>query len=145
MRRGYSLVELMIVIAIIGILAAIAIPNYVNMQLKAKRSEVPTNVDGIRTAEIAYRVFYDAFAAASPKPATLAKEAQEWVVGSDGFSVIGWAPAGAVRGSYEVQANGTSDLLVIGSCDVDGNGAVAQYSATLTVNTTLRSGDENVY
>lgn len=145
MRRGFSLVELMVVVAIIGILATIAIPNYVNMQLKATRSEVPANVDGIRTAEIAYRVFYDAFAAASPKPATPAKEPQDWVVGSDGFSVIGWAPAGAVRGSYEVQANGSSDLLVIGSCDVDGDGIVAQYTATLSVNTTLRAGDENVY
>ena len=53
-KKGFTLIELMIVVAIIGILAAIAIPNFLQFQAKSKQSEAKTNLGGIFTAEIAY-------------------------------------------------------------------------------------------
>ena len=53
-KKGFTLIELMIVVAIIGILAAIAIPNFLRFQAKSKQSEAKTNLGGIFTAEIAY-------------------------------------------------------------------------------------------
>ena len=53
-NRGFTLIELMIVVAIIGILAAIAIPNFIKFQAKSKQSEAKTNLKAIFTAEKSY-------------------------------------------------------------------------------------------
>ena len=54
-QRGFTLIELMIVVAIIGILAAIAIPNFLQYQMKSRQSEAKTNLQAIRTSEIAFQ------------------------------------------------------------------------------------------
>ena len=61
-QKGFTLIELMIVIAIIGILAAIAIPNFLNYQCKAKQSEAKSNLGNIRTSEEAYFAEFDIYA-----------------------------------------------------------------------------------
>ena len=50
MQKGFTLIELMIVVAIIGILAAVAIPQYQDYTVKAKLSKVQTFADPIKTA-----------------------------------------------------------------------------------------------
>jgi prepilin-type N-terminal cleavage/methylation domain-containing protein len=51
LSKGFTLIELMIVVAIIGILAAIAIPNFSKFQARAKQSEAKANLKGIYTAK----------------------------------------------------------------------------------------------
>jgi type IV pilus assembly protein PilA len=144
-NKGFSLVELMIVVAIIGILAAIAIPNFIAMQLKAKRAEVPGNVDGIKTSELAYDAAFDAFVDATKHPsADSTKLPVAWDPAAVGFATIGWQPDGKVRGNYAVAAEVT-DFLVTGNSDVDGDGARADYSCSTSTNATLATADSNVY
>ncbi len=52
--RGFTLIELMIVVAIVGILASIAIPNFMRYQAKSRQAEVKLNLGGIFIAETSY-------------------------------------------------------------------------------------------
>lgn len=53
-QKGFSLIELMIVVAIIGILATIAIPNFNRFQVKARQAEAKANLSALYTAEKAF-------------------------------------------------------------------------------------------
>ena len=53
-KKGFTLIELMIVVAIVGILAAIAIPAYLDYAVKAKLTEVSSAMDALEQAASEY-------------------------------------------------------------------------------------------
>ena len=103
-KKGFTLIELMIVVAIIGILAAIAIPNFLNYQCKAKQSEAKSSLGSIRVAQEAYFAEYDKY--------------------SDNLPGIGFGTKGTANYSYSATADtttftatATSDTIKSGETD----------------------------
>ena len=62
-QDGFTLVELMVVVAIIGLLSAVAIPNFKKYQAKAKVSEAKLQLSAAYTAEQAFFTDYNIYAA----------------------------------------------------------------------------------
>ncbi len=109
-QEGFTLIELMIVVAIIGILAAIAIPNFLTYQMKSRQSEAKTNLQAIKTSEIAFqaeRGCYLGVAVEAGQPAAAAgvkTTPWPWGVGQVATPPVatGWCSAAGLGGTTGV-------------------------------------------
>jgi prepilin-type N-terminal cleavage/methylation domain-containing protein len=128
---GFTLIEMMTTVAIIGLLATISIPAFQNYQNRSKRSEAMTNVQSIVRAEQTYSTEYNQLSPiTTPHPGGgLGPTKRPWTPAADAdFQAIGWRPEGDVYFDYEVNTGGPACVgcfTVTAYGDVDGDVALS--------------------
>ena len=127
-RAGFTLLELMMVVAVIGVLAVIAIPLLSSYQFRSKSAEAKTNLGAIRVLEETYYSENQTYRSANAEPAAIPGSV---AVAFDGvtsdFQPLGFVPQGYVYFSYgvAVSADGAG-FTADAAADIDGDGFV-QY------------------
>jgi type IV pilus assembly protein PilA len=115
----------MITVSIIGLIASIAIPNYLRFQLKAKSSEARSNIAALRTAEHSYYSEFGVYVSANASPANPAGSVKIDWINTDGagmgFDRLGWSPEGRVFFNYAV-ASSAGGFTVAAGADIDADG-----------------------
>lgn len=115
-RQGYTLLELMIVVAVLGVLAAVAIPSYTSYLQRSRTAEAVTFLGEIRQRQESYRAEFGQYCSVSAaagsgidsgawEPAALPTNGDKIAWGGAGnWSQLGANPDGPVRFQYRTTA-----------------------------------------
>jgi prepilin-type N-terminal cleavage/methylation domain-containing protein len=153
-RAGFTLIELMIVVAIVSILVSVAVPVFYGYKYKASRAEAQSNIGAINSLETAYATDNARYVTAAWTPASIPGLSElPWQTGNY-LDSIGFSIRGKVRYRYSVGSgstwvaapsnsssipeSSTVDIIIQAEGDVDGIGGTSQFYSTDETRTIIR-------
>ncbi len=144
--RGFTMIELMMVVAILGIIASVAVPNFARYQARAKASELKENVAAIFRSEESYKNRDNAGQYLSTNLGTIPAGCvpgtvrHPWAPGDHSNTMkIDWIVEGGTYGCYHVATSAPAavHLTAWAETDLDGDGwfnCIYLFKATLASN-----------
>jgi len=125
MRRGFTLLELSYVIAILAILAALTVPAFDTLLRRARTDEARTNVHAISWAELQYFRDHGTYLACAPTGA-IPKVPEAFPTHDPCWKALRLGLAGDVRYRYGVSLDGDS-FQVVAEGDLDRDGQTSRF------------------
>lgn len=147
-EKGFTLIELIVAVAILGILAAVAIPVYTNYVYRANEAEATVNINGIRALQESWFAEYnryctpagdcntativiDTCCAVAPAGAA-GNQKRNWTVAEvTNWSLIAFEPTGrSTYYTYSINSAsaGATSLTIGAQGDLDGDGNVHTFA-----------------
>ena len=127
--RGFTLIELAMVLAVLGLLASLAVPSYRGVLLRARAAEARIGLEGIADAELRYFRDHGRFLACAPEPpgAPPRGTTARFDATAPGWRELGFRMEGPVRYRYEIGLEGTT-FVAIARGDLTGDGKSSTFT-----------------
>ncbi len=119
-KAGFTLIELMIVVAIVGILSMLALPAFSRYAYRARAAEAPVFLGEIRQREESYRAEFAQYCSADANPAAPVAGGAAFNLADPDWAMLGANPDGAVRFSYSV-LTGVPGTPAVAGIGLDGS------------------------
>lgn len=127
MRRGFTLLELVTVISILTVLAAMAVPNYVQYRRRAQVAEARMLLDLVGHLEAVHRLETGHYLACPPSPRAVPRgRAEKWEPTPE-WNALGFGVESAIRYQLSVEVV-DGGFLARARGDLDGDGVASELT-----------------
>ncbi|MED5523946.1 MAG: type IV pilin protein [Pseudomonadota bacterium] len=123
--KGFTLMELMIAVVVVGIISAIAYPSYINYLAKSRRAEAQTELMRLASLEEQYRIDHRTYVSDLTK------------LGASGSTYT------VAKGAFTISANGATDSLTLTATASSDQSGKDPDCAVMTVDETGKKAAKN--
>jgi type IV pilus assembly protein PilE len=122
-KNGFSLIELLIALAIMGILAVLAVPSYTKYMVKSRQVDAKTQLTAVRQAQEIYRLQYGVYTGN-----TVLLSGWQGTIGKYAFSMLGCSSS-----NFTAKASWTDGGTEIDAWTMDESGTLAHTTNTYQI------------